>query len=288
VERAFKLIIFSAAMVALASCAPMHGSSFQSTNGGQNSGDLEGQTLAPRLPLPQQRSEQPIAPQSKPVLTAAPQGSPTVAPAASPTARPSVPARPIETGLPQNKLPIPAWAAHAQSASWTKMTLDAIHEFGDNLLQTEIQDAQDFCPAYQRLSMNAREIVWVQLISSMVNFESGFNPIAFFAENKRGKDGNIVISRGLMQISKGSANDYGCGIQTDVQLEDAKTNLRCGVRILSTLVSKYHAIHGLQEQIILDPNNPWRGGARYWSVLRSKAKDFLIRASVHQLPICHS
>jgi hypothetical protein len=138
------------------------------------------------------------------------------------------------------------------------------------------------------LQADEREKMWVQLISSMAKYESDLNPISAFTEKFKGADKKLVVSRGLLQISKGSANLYGCHITKEAQLEDPETNIRCGVRILSALVPKYHAIHGRQTENANLLRNPWKGAARYWSVLRGKAKDLLIRASVRQLSICQS
>lgn len=189
--------------------------------------------------------------------------------------------------LQRNMLPIPAWANKPQSETWTRMTLHALKDLGKEMIQTELKDGQEFCPAYSHLGEADRQKVWVQLISSMAKFESGFNPLAAYVESFFGRDHKHVVSRGLLQISRSSANLYGCNIVRDSQLSDPETNLRCGVRILNTLVSKYKAVHGLQDvQAGSDLSNPWRGAARYWSVLRGKAKDLFIRASVRQLTIC--
>lgn len=187
----------------------------------------------------------------------------------------------------QNKLPIPAWAQNPQSAVWTTSLIRALKTLGQDLVQADIRDAAEFCPAYPKLTAESRTKVWVQLISAMAKYESDLNPISAFTEAFKDRDGKPIVSRGLLQISKGSANAYGCNIQKEADLEKPEINLQCGVRILNTLVPKYHAIHGLQD----DPNvsilrNPWRGAARYWSVLRSKAKDWLIRNSVRQMSVC--
>ncbi len=186
--------------------------------------------------------------------------------------------------LPANELPVPAWAASSHSEMWTKLTMKAIEDLGSKLIQTDILDAQDFCPAYKSLLTLEREKVWVQLISSIAKFESDFNPISAFTESFRGTDNKLVVSRGLLQISKGSANSYGCHIVSERQLEDPETNLRCGVRIISSLVSKDQAIRGLGSVDV--SSAPWMGAARYWSVLRRNTKDLLIRASVRQMSIC--
>ena len=247
------------------------------------SGDLQGEqadvpesepdivVIAPRTPKP-----------------AAPAAAPAKPAAAKPVAAKPAAAKPtppkVEAQLPTNKLPIPAWASKTQSDIWTRATIKALKELGADLIKSNVSDAADYCPAYHRLNEENRAKVWVQLISSMAKFESGLNPIASYTEGFKGDSGKLVVSRGLLQISKGSANLYGCDIKKETDLENAETNLRCGVRIMNTLVGKYHAIHGLQADTTL--RNVWAGPARYWSVLRRRAKDLLIRASVHQMSVC--
>jgi len=183
---------------------------------------------------------------------------------------------------------VPAWANKAQSESWTRITIRALRELGAEMLKTDLVDAHDFCPAYHGLNETDRQKVWVQLISTMAKYESDLNPISAYTENFRGDDHKLVVSRGLLQISKGSANLYGCNITREAELENPETNIRCGVRILNTLVTKYHAIHGFQQvSNVKMLENPWRGAARYWSVLRGKVKDLLIRTSVRQMSLCH-
>jgi hypothetical protein len=279
VETKIKLIIFIAVFVGLFGCAPVSPARF-SNDTSQAPGSLRDSTI-PSFELPAN------APQEPAPAAAAKADSPALASAKAPTSDPEI----VVTAqrLPLNKLPVPAWAATPQSETWTKMTLKAIEDLGSTLIQTEIQDAQDFCPAYKKLLTPEREKVWLQLISSMAKFESGFDPISAFTENFRGSDSKLIVSRGLLQISKGSANLYGCQIETEKQLEDPETNLRCGVRIISSLVTKYHSIHGFQTTSeTSNSSNPWMGLARYWSVLRRKAKDLLIRSSVRQLPICQA
>lgn len=291
-------IMSSFVLTALCACAPVSPAHLSSQSTPAPSSFLDGANENPVLSAP---SAPPPAAAPLPATSAAaaphedpeivvvahrPVSPANLAPAAPAHASPTH-AAPTHASL-ASLLPIPAWAAKPQSASWTKMTIKAIEELGAVLIQTEIQDAQDFCPAYKSLLALEREKVWVQLISSMAKFESDFDPISAFTENFKGSDNKLVVSRGLLQISKGSANSYGCGIANEVDLENAETNLRCGVRIISTLVTKYHSIHGRQLNDASNVSNRWMGAARYWSVLRQKAKDSLIRASVRQLSICQA
>lgn len=97
-----------------------------------------------------------------------------------------------------------------------------------------------------------------QLISIMAKYESSFKPETSYAEG-----GNLkgVISRGLLQISKDSANGYGCGITDAKHLHDPKTNLECAVKILARWAAKDGTLMG----------EPKLGCARYWSVCRKSS-----------------
>ncbi len=155
------------------------------------------------------------------------------------------------------------------------------------MLKADLIDARQFCPRYHRLNEQDRKKVFLQLISSMAKFESDFDIDTTYTEDMKDDDSTAIISRGLLQISKTSANLYGCNIEKARELETAETNIRCGVRIMNTLISKYKAIHGLQDvPNVKELRNPYRGAARYWSVLRRNKKDLLIRSSVQSLEVC--
>lgn len=306
VKRLDDFFVFTLIALALSACAPgQQNSAFRSADGAYRETTGEGapvilSTSAPQ-PTPQtdpdeivvighrepaqpattaqaQQSAKPAAQPNVPAQAPSAQAAPTQKPAAKPAAA---------VVLPPTSLPIPAWAKKAQGETWTRITIRALKELGAEMIKTDLKDAHDFCPAYHRLGATDREKVWVQLISSMAKYESNFDPVSTFTEAFKGDDGTLVISRGLLQISRNSANLYGCNIAKPEELQVAETNLRCGVRILNTLVTKYKAIHGQQDV----PNvnllrNPWQGAARYWSVLRRKTKDLLIRSSVRQLSVC--
>lgn len=172
------------------------------------------------------------------------------------------------------------WAALPQAADWTAHTANAVDEFGSGLIESSPTDIAGFCPNYETLNDDAKRAFWVSLISAMARPESNFNPDVSFNEYDNCKypgckddfttrDGRKVVSRGLLQLSQESANGYqrfGCSIaiEDEEALHDPETNLRCGVVILSRWVSR--------DGLIAKDTTPYRGGARYWSVLRRPAK----------------
>ena len=274
------LFVFTATSVA--ACGPSSGSFRAHGRVLENRGnpDVESPVLPTRL-------ADPAAPPSAPTV-------PTVAPApaaAKPPLKPAVTVAPrapfiisADVWKTSLKVPLPAWANLANGAGWSLVTHKALGEFGDPLLTTEISDVAEFCPKYKTLVKLERANVWVMIISAMVQFESSFQWWKPFSEGFLNSKGQSVVSRGLLQISMESANSYGCGIAKEAQLDDPETNLRCGVRIMTSLVSRYHSIHGRLSGAV--NGNPWMGAARYWSVLRWNNKDAVIRAATRRMPQC--
>lgn len=106
---------------------------------------------------------------------------------------------------------------------------------------------------------------WVHLLAAMTRFESNFKPQTKYKENFKNSKGEFVISTGLLQLSYESARGYGFkGITTEDLLDPVK-NLEVGVKIMETLVLK-------DGTIAANGKSPYKGGARYWSVLRSYGK----------------
>lgn len=163
------------------------------------------------------------------------------------------------------------WAHMPQADEWTALAAGSIDEIGGPLLETVPSDIGAFCPAYERLDDAGRRAFWVGLLSAMARFESGFDPSVSFDERAHcpscdwalTRDGRHVISRGLLQLSQESANAYrGCPvpIADEEKLHEPALNLRCGVAIMSRLVSR--------DGVISRKDGQWKGGSAYWSVLR--------------------
>ena len=155
-----------------------------------------------------------------------------------------------------------AWAKKNPDGSWTKTALEAV---STSLLASSIpDDIQRFCPAYQTLDTDKRNMFWVGLLSAMARPESNFKPATKFTESFSDSSGRKVISRGLLQISIESANQsrYGCNIKKAEDLHIPAVNLACSVKILSAWVRSDNVIATYK----IDSEN--RGGGRYWSVLR--------------------
>ncbi len=197
---------------------------------------------------------------------------------ATPTITPPTPV--IETGA----LPAAQWDSKPEGRQWTKQTHEAVEQYGANLISTVPKDADLYCKSYKDLNPTDRRSFWVSLISSLAEYESNYDPDVTFDETTVDpkmltRAGKPIISRGLLQISKESANGYGCGIKEARQLHDAKTNISCGVRIFDRWVSRDGVISGRV-------NGKWRGAARYFSPFRSATKLAHMQAKAKEQPFC--
>jgi hypothetical protein len=163
-------------------------------------------------------------------------------------------------------LPVEAtarWGDQNGRRAWTQVAWDAVDTLGPKLWADGAvpTDITTYCPGYARQTADGRKLFWVGLMSSLAKPESGFDPSVQYKEAFNDAQGRPVISRGLLQISRESANGYGCKIGDEQELHDPATNLRCGVRILNRLVSRSNVIAKLESKT-------WRGAAAYWSPFR--------------------
>lgn len=132
----------------------------------------------------------------------------------------------------------------------------ANHPEWDKALYAEIKK-HDWSGIKMPCSRVSKEECVAQLISAIAKRESNFKPEAKYYET-----GHLsgVVSRGLLQISKDSANQkaYGCGITDENQLHDPATNLVCGVKILHYQAKK--------SGVLIDGTK--KGAGAYWSTCR--------------------
>lgn len=211
------------------------------------------------------------------IIASSPAGATTAPAETPPNTPPADPVSPSEPATPSEPAP-PAieadWNARPQGAEWSALTGQAIDEVGQGLLTTVPEDIPTYCANYETLDAAGRREFWIGLISAMARFESGFDPSVSFDEYEHcpseacrrsmtTQDGRHVISRGLLQLSQESANNYarfGCRvpIAEEETLHDPALNLRCTVAILNRWVTRDLLISSMQNH----------GGARYWSVLR--------------------
>jgi len=186
---------------------------------------------------------------------------------------------------PASEVRAPAdWDSKSEAESWTNSLAMSLEAYGQGLLATtSVKDAKKYCPKYSSLSRDQRKAFYIMLISSMARFESSFKPETTYTEDFKDSQGLWVKSRGLLQISKESANQsaYGCKIVDKEDLHLPAVNLACGVKILNYWIKKdgYVGTYLSKTQIY--------GGARYWSVLRDiSGSNSKIAAKTKALPYC--
>ncbi|KHD89038.1 MAG: hypothetical protein OM95_06210 [Bdellovibrio sp. ArHS] len=180
---------------------------------------------------------------------------------------PSTPAAPSEPSSPTPGTDVtPLWESKVSAGrEWTAHVNNELDRLGQDMLDVIPADASTFCPNYKNLAYAQRKQYWTHLMSSMVKFESNFNTNTSYTESFNDSQGRRVVSRGLLQISIESGNAYGCAFKSSKDLHDPLQNLSCGIRILNRWVGRDGRIAG-------KVSNNWRGGARYWSVLRAGDK----------------
>lgn len=177
------------------------------------------------------------------------------------------PKEPVKEEEPKPKLPLPLplWEKQiGEGPLWTKALWKVLDIEGKDLLSVIPADKNLFCPNYAKLSLDQRKAYWIFMLSAMAQFESSFRPQATHHEPFLDGKANNVISRGLLQISFESGKAYQCHVDSEQDLHDPVKNLTCGVRILNRWVFRDGRIAGKVVR--------WRGGARYWSVLRAANK----------------
>ena len=118
---------------------------------------------------------------------------------------------------------------------------------------------------------------WVHLFAAMAKHESGFNPNQEFVE--KDIEGNPV-STGLFQIGYKAAVRYRLyarspadratlkGMTSTAKMKDPLDNILLAVIIMARWV-KEDGVISRNDGTAKDPD--WKGGARYWSVLRDGA-----------------
>jgi hypothetical protein len=158
-----------------------------------------------------------------------------------------------------------AWARVKDADHWTEIVTSAVT--GTTLPDRVPADVSNFCAEYNQDSRSDRIHFWVGLIAAVADAETGgrFNPRDSYTEpmHEHGPESPLVVSRGLLQLSfPGDRNAYQCEIADAEALYDPSVNLACGVKILAKLVTHDQRIAG-------QVGSTWKGGAVYWSTLRS-------------------
>lgn len=140
---------------------------------------------------------------------------------------------------------------------WTRELMHAIRAEGLTALRPS--DAAQF-------AMDPKnETHWAKILVEMAKYESNFKPLQTYAEAFADAQGRRVVSTGLFQISIESSNARGCGFKSQDELLDPRLNIKCAVKIFAYWVKRDGRIAGIGP-------SQWRGGARYWAVLRGTTR----------------
>lgn len=177
---------------------------------------------------------------------------------------------------------IPLWENKSSNhQSWSEHIYRELPTLGPALLESNPVDAKTFCPNYANLEESERKQFWAFFISSMAKFESNFDPKEAYTEGFTDSSGRYVVSRGLLQISMESSKGYRCGFTSEKDIHNPTKNLSCGIKILNHWMKK-------DARIASKLGVSWKGGARYWSVLRAGRKtsyQSIVKWS-NDLPFC--
>lgn len=152
-----------------------------------------------------------------------------------------------------------SWESSASRAAWSAELRGAVTAKKADL---EKGKPEEFIAGYNGLTVEMQVKFWAELIVGMAKFESGWKPTTRFKEPAPLN----VWSIGLLQLSYEDAAHYPLEpLSRDAKsLEYPLVNLRCAVVILAKLLARDRAVVGHW-------GGSHRGGAAYWSVLRSGA-----------------
>lgn len=186
----------------------------------------------------------------------------------------------VDVGAERRSTPMLWLAANPDSQSWEASVTSAIDEYGSSLLSSTPDDIADWCPTYGQHSDEERKAFWSYLMSSLMRYESNYDPSVTYTEPFNDASGNRVVSRGPLQLSIESANGYGCGISDPRELHDPQTNLSCSVRIMNRWIERDSVIQSRTA------TGNWRGLARYWSPFRRSSQRSAMQAQVRASSYC--
>lgn len=145
---------------------------------------------------------------------------------------------------------------------------EMLDRVGKNVVNSNPRDITKYCRNYRRLDYNQRRSVWTHIIATMSKFESNQNPEVGYTEKSGAR------SRGLLQIGYGRhLSVYRCNVSYASQLHDERKNLFCGIRILDHWLKRHDQFSDHKGAYTTRrgcSDYHWQGGAKFWSVLRTK------------------
>jgi 3D (Asp-Asp-Asp) domain-containing protein len=146
------------------------------------------------------------------------------------------------------------------------------------VLNANPSDMVKLCPQYYSFNQQERADVWTELMLSMVHNSSNMNSRKARTESISDSSGNLVISRGLLQISAESARGYRCEFSQNSDLHNDATNIKCGLKMIQRLL-------GRDDKIGIDAGDR-KGLARYWGSFRETRTISKMRSQVSKVSAC--
>jgi hypothetical protein len=149
------------------------------------------------------------------------------------------------------------WDSAPERQAWSRQLLESIAAAKEPL---DRGHPDEFAPGYATLPPSRQIKFWAELLVAIAHFESSWKPHEVFHEPPP----LGVDSVGLLQLSYEDEPVHHLEHldRANRSLEDPLVNLRCGVKILSTLVARDAVVAATVAE-------KHRGGARYWSVVRA-------------------
>jgi len=158
------------------------------------------------------------------------------------------------------------------NTSYHQIALEEVSTTGAELLTVIPKDYRRYCPEYPQLNVQERKLFWVSFLSSIARHESSHKTESAYQEDIKNRSGDLVVSRGLLQMSFESARFYNPALEDPEELHDPRTNMRTGLLAIQKWV--------LEDGVIAHQgkDGKWKGAARYWSTLRTNWKSEEIRS----------
>jgi Transglycosylase SLT domain len=164
-----------------------------------------------------------------------------------------------------------SWDNDPIRLAWSSELLTAITRSKSDL---ERGEPESFIDGYTKLEPDLQLKFWAEFVIGIAKFESNWKPDAIFHEPPP----LGVDSVGLLQLSYSDQKHYHLEPldPSAKSLEDPLINIRCGVVILTKLISADRTVAGSSN------GGLFKGAARYWSVIRGGPKHHLseIRSQV--------
>lgn len=208
-------------------------------------------------------------------------GTPTpVEATASPTPKPSATPSP---SAPASSIAL-SWDTTDERKAWSKELLSLAEKYKPSFANAK--DRADFCPKFAELTPARQTAAFAEFLLGIIYFESSYIPTKWYTETAMGMDSvtkKQIVSEGFFQLSyqdvKGYpycefdySKDKGLGMSDPKKtILDPYKNLRCGVRIFNHLATQNVAI-SQQAFDAVKGKTVYKGGARYWSVLREQKR----------------